>query len=271
MEFLAGGCRVFGPDEGEAVERGTWTCRTLICRQRGARDIAETVNEYTTGRSPVVLNPSAEEVLYVVRGRGTAHLRGFTYALEPGVGLFVPPGTPYQVENPGGEKLRLVAVCCPEDEGRRVLDDTPEAPALRLALRDSLRSAVRNSGQAGQAPRRTVSERERPPIPVADRQFKLLVTDELGCRRVTQFVGFIPPSKAPFHYHTYEEAIYILEGEGLVHVEGGSCPFRPGTSIYLPVGLRHCLENPGTRPVRLLGAFYPSGSPAVAYETQPRS
>jgi len=253
MEFLPGGCRVFGADEGEAVRRGTWSCRTLICRQRGARDIAAMVSEYAAGTSPAVVNPSAEEVLYAVSGQGTCHLGGFPYPLEPGVGLYVPPGSPYQVENPGAEKLVLVAVCCPEDEGRRILDELPEAQP------------------AGAAPRRTVREQERPPIPVADRHFKLLVNEDVGCRRVTQFVGFIPPSKAPFHYHTYEEAIYILEGEGLVHVEGGSCRFGPGTSIYLPVGLRHCLENPGTKPVRLLGAFYPSGSPAVAYETKPRS
>ncbi len=274
MEFLSGGCRVFGPDDGEAVQRGTWNCRTLICRQRGARDIAEMVSEYAAGRSPVTINPGAEEVLYVVSGRGAAHLDGFAYPLEPGVGVYVPPGAPYQVENLGAEKLTLVAVCCPEDEQRRVLDKPPEipAPALHPASRDSLRSTLRSSGQAGQAgagPRRTVREQERPPIPVADRHFKLLVTEDLGCRRVTQFIGFIPPSKAPFHYHTYEEAIYILEGEGIVHVEGASCAFGPGTSIYMPVGLRHCLENPGTEPVRLLGAFYPSGSPAVAYETPP--
>jgi mannose-6-phosphate isomerase-like protein (cupin superfamily) len=252
MEFLAGGCRVFGPGDGEGVERGTWSCRTLICRRRGARDIAETVSEYGPGRSPAVLNPGAEEVLYVVRGQGACHLGGFPYGLEPGVGVYVPPNTPYHMENPGPEKLVVVAVCCPEDEQRRVADEPPAAVAT------------------GAAPRRTVREQERPPIPVSDRHFKLLVNEELGCQRVTQFVGFIPPSKAPFHYHTYEEAIYILEGEGIVHVEGGSCAFAPGTSIYLPVGLRHCLENPGPAPVRLLGAFYPSGSPAVAYETRAR-
>lgn len=254
MEFLPGGCRVFGPDDGEAVTRGNWRCRTLICRQRGARNIAEMVNEYGPGRSPGVVNPGAEEVLYVVSGQGGCHLGGFDYEVEPGVGVYVPPNTPYRVENPGAEKLVLVAVCCPEDEQRRVLDEPPAMPTA-----------------TGAAPRRTVREQERPPIPVADRQFKLLVTDDLGCQRVTQFIGFIPPSKAPFHYHTYEEAIYILEGEGMVHVEGGSGAFAPGTSIYLPAGLRHCLENPGPKPVRLLGAFYPSGSPAVAYESRPRS
>jgi len=31
---------------------------------------------------------------------------------------------------------------------------------------------------------------------------------------VTQFIGFIPPGRAPDHFHRYDEVIYILAGEG---------------------------------------------------------
>jgi quercetin dioxygenase-like cupin family protein len=223
MEFLPGGCRVFAPEDGERVERGTWSCRTLICRQRGARDIAERVSEYAQGRSPGVINPSAEEVLYVVRGRGTCQQGGFPYPLEPGVGVYIPPGTFYHLENAGPEKLALVAVCCPEDEQRHVEDEPAQRPASTSA-----------------APRRTVREQERPPIPVADRYFKLLVTEELGCQRVTQFVGFIPPSRAPFHYHTYEEASTSWKARVLstwkagaarsVRAPASTCPSACGTA-----------------------------------------
>ncbi len=93
-----------------------------------------------------------------------------------------------------------------------------------------------------------------------------MVDKELGCQQVTQFVGWIPPSSAPFHYHTYEEVIFILDGHGTLHVEDDVCGFERGSSIYLAAGVRHCLENPGPAPVRVLGVFYPSGSPAVAYQ-----
>lgn len=91
---------------------------------------------------------------------------------------------------------------------------------------------------------------------------------DVGCQTVTQFVGWIPRSRAPFHRHTYEEAIYILEGRGILHLRGQSAAaeFGPGTSIYLPVGVVHCLENPGPAAIRVLGVFHPSGSPGVAYE-----
>jgi mannose-6-phosphate isomerase-like protein (cupin superfamily) len=74
------------------------------------------------------------------------------------------------------------------------------------------------------------------------------------------------PEQSPGHYHTYEEGIFILEGNGVVHTDDGSCEFGPGSSIYFPMGVRHCVENPGTSTIKLLGAFYPSGSPGEAYE-----
>ena len=249
MRHLPGGCRVFDANEGETVTQGNWAYRILICRKNGAKYVAQTISEYGAGRSPALVNPQAEEVLYVVRGSGRCHIAGFAYGLQPAAGVYIPTTAPYSVENPGPEKLVVVSVCCPEDDQRHIVAEAPEIP-----------------GTGGEAPRRVVQERDRQPIPVGERRFKLMVDKDLGCQRVTQFIGFIPPSKAPFHYHTYEEAIFILEGAGIVHIEQGSCAFGPGTSIYLPIGLRHCLENPGPTPVRLLGVFYPSGSPGEAYE-----
>src|SRR4029453_9071196 len=95
------------------------------------------------------------------------------------------------------------------------------------------------------------------------RSFKLLVNQDIGAHRVTQFIGVIPPGRAPMHHHTYEEAMYILEGEGRVWTESGSAAFGRGASIYLPRGVSHSLENTGAVNVRLLGVFHPSGSPAT--------
>ena len=67
------------------------------------------------------------------------------------------------------------------------------------------------------------------------------------------------------HHHTYEEAIYVIEGEGCVHTEDGDATFKAGSSIYLPRGVRHSVENTGSTNIRVLGVFHPSGSPAAAY------
>ena len=247
MKSLTGGCRVYSAEDGQLSTLGTWTARIVISKNSGAQRITQTISEYTAGLSPAVMNPGAEEVLYVASGEGKCRIDGFEYALHPGAAIFVPPGAVYNLENTRSETLRLISSCCPEDPQRHIVDGPlPEKSGQppRLLVHESLREDIR----AGQ-----------------DRLFRYLVHTDLGCKLITQFAGWIPPSKAPAHFHNYEEVIFILEGRGIVHTDEQSCEFEPGSSIYFPIGVRHCLENPGTSTIKLLGAFYPSGSPAEAY------
>ena len=98
--------------------------------------------------------------------------------------------------------------------------------------------------------------------PTADRWYRVLIDSE-----VTQFVGSIPPGRAPDHFHEYEEVLFILRGEGRMWTENKSTPIGYGSCIYLPRKQVHCVENTGAGELRLLGVFYPAGSPAVRYET----
>ena len=108
-----------------------------------------------------------------------------------------------------------------------------------------------------------VREADQSPLPAGEsRTFKLLVDPAVGCKGVTQFLGFIGPSRAPEHVHTYEEVIHILGGAGTLHAAGERIPFERGSSIYLAPGTPHCLENGTDETLRLLGVFSPAGSPA---------
>ncbi len=249
MKLLGGGCRVYSGGDGQISTRGNWTARTVISRDSGAQHITQTISEYGRGISPAVVNPESEEVLYVAAGRGKCRIDGFEYELRPGAAVFVPPGAVYSVENAGTEIIRMISSCCPQDPQRHIVDGLmPDAAAEppRLMVHEDLCEDIR----AGQ-----------------DRLFRYLIYTDVGCQQITQFAGWIPPSKAPVHYHTYEEGVFILEGRGIVHTDDASCEFEAGCSIYFPIGVRHCVENPGTSTIKLLGAFYPSGSPGVAYES----
>jgi len=92
-----------------------------------------------------------------------------------------------------------------------------------------------------------------------------MVDDAMGST-ATQFVGSIPPGRAPDHFHNYEEVLFILKGEGLMWAGQTNTPIAPGSCIYLPKGQVHCVENTGEGELRLLGVFYPAGSPSVRYE-----
>lgn len=172
-----------------------------------------------------------DEVLYVLGGSGVATVGGAKQELEPGTGAFVAHGTPWQVESADGLKLLSVLV---------------EQP-----LPASATHAVIAGGERGTA--------------TAGREFTLLAHPENGCESVTQFVGYIPPGRAPDHFHRYDEVVYVLAGEGAFHVDGESAPLRAGSCIHLPARLVHCLENHGPGEMRVLGVFRPAGSPAEAY------
>jgi mannose-6-phosphate isomerase-like protein (cupin superfamily) len=172
-----------------------------------------------------------DEVLYVLEGSAVATVGGETHQLGPGTGVFVAHGTPWSVGSAEGLVLLSVLV---------------EAPLAATASH-----AVVEAGERGPA--------------TAGREFTLLAQPENGCASVTQFVGYIPPGRAPDHFHRYDEVVYVLAGEGAFHVDGESAMLGPGSCVHLPARLVHCLENHGPGEMRVLGVFRPAGSPAEAY------
>jgi len=248
MKLFSNGAAVIEEGALSQVE-GTRRYRVPVSRAMGARDIAQYVSAYSEGVSVARRNPVAEEALYVVNGTGACYIDGYSYALTRGTAAYIPPGSVYQIENSSDrELLEIVSVCCPEDE-ETVLETTP----VSRAAQDT-------------KPFRSVREEDVEPIKAGDRSFRLLVNQELGARRITQFVGVIPPGRAPMHHHTYEEAIFILDGEGCVHTNDGDAEFKKGSSIYLPRLVSHSVENTSSADIHLLGVFHPSGSPDVAYD-----
>jgi mannose-6-phosphate isomerase-like protein (cupin superfamily) len=101
----------------------------------------------------------------------------------------------------------------------------------------------------------------------ADRWYCVMVNEDAGSS-VSQFVGSIPPGRAKDHFHHYEEVLVILRGQGRMWAGETSTPIEPGSCIFLPSRQVHCVENTGEDELRLLGVFYPAGSPAVRYDTE---
>jgi quercetin dioxygenase-like cupin family protein len=98
-----------------------------------------------------------------------------------------------------------------------------------------------------------------------DREFRIVADPDSGLRSATHFVGYIPTARAPEHFHTYDEVIWVLDGEGLFHAGGASERLTAGSCIQLPARTVHCLENTGAEVMRVVAVFRPAGSPAAAY------
>jgi mannose-6-phosphate isomerase-like protein (cupin superfamily) len=225
----------------QAIPNANASVRVPIHRGVGCQHLLQRVYRYEMGSAPLAFNAESEDILFVAAGRGEVRINGQPHALEADMGVYIPPKMPYQIINPHEEPLVVVSVLTPQ----------PGETAQW-----QVEATLRADG------RLTVREADQQPLAAGSRTFKLLVNDEIGCRNATQFIGFIPESKAPFHTHPYEEVIYIVEGAGVVHVGDASIPVSAGSSIYLPPELRHCIENPNPQPIRLLGVFCPAGSPA---------
>ncbi len=54
----------------------------------------------------------------------------------------------------------------------------------------------------------------------------------------------------------------ILEGHGRMWAGETRTDIGVGSCVYLPRRQVHCVENRGDGALRLLGVFYPAGSPA---------
>jgi quercetin dioxygenase-like cupin family protein len=133
--------------------------------------------------------------------------------------------------------------------------------------------AVRDAGQDGAAPA-PAGPAQEPGTPrlsllrdcaveqTGGRRFRVLLGPGRGCEAATQFLGEIPPGRAPEHRHPYNEVVLVREGEGVLHAGGTDRTLGHGTSVHLPPGLPHCLENTGTATLVVLGVFHPGGSPA---------
>jgi len=215
--------------------------RVPIDRAVGCQNLVQRIVQYRPGCVLELSQSASEDVMYVISGQGRAVIDGQVYPLSPGTGFLAPPASRYRLENTGAEDLWLVSVLSPQ----------PGQPAPGPA-----------EGEVAPLLRHIVHESEQTPLPAGDRWFKLLIDPHMGCQYVTQFAGFIPPGRAPFHTHTYEEVIYILAGAGVVHIGSGDFPVQAGSSVYLPPLLPHCIENTATTPLRVLGVFCPAGDPS---------
>jgi mannose-6-phosphate isomerase-like protein (cupin superfamily) len=245
---LAGGCHVSEMREGPPLTLGTLRIWNQIGRATGAQAISLRTIEFAPGLSPGIRNGECDEILYVVNSVERGHpvrlsepseptaagesnpkiiIDGSAYDIGPDTGIYIRPHETFAINNPGPNSIVLVSARCPE----------PDAASefVRPAMAPKIDSAPRRSPLVRLA--------DRPTQPTADRWYRVMVDDEIGSINATQFVGSIPPGRAPDHFHQYEEVLFILKGEGRMWAGATHTTIKPGSCIYLPKGQVHCVEN----------------------------
>jgi mannose-6-phosphate isomerase-like protein (cupin superfamily) len=249
---LAGGCRVTESKEGEPTINGTLSVWPQVGRANGAAAVSLRTMEFALGLSPALRNQECDEIIYVLHGAATISIDAAPYPVQPETGIYLKPGAILTVDNPGPDPLVFISSQCPEPQ--TTSDTLPSYPSPQSSKTSPLR------------PQPIVRLADREAVPTADRWYRVLIDDDVGSTQATQFVGSIPPGRAPDHFHNYEEVLVILRGTGRMRAGETNTPIAAGSCIYLPKGQIHCVENTGDDELRLLGVFYPAGSPSVRYD-----
>jgi len=245
--LLAGGCYVVSPQGALSTSRANWNDGWLVNRELGADALSMLRVQITRGTSPIRSYPGSETAIFVLSGKGAIRIGDHRFDIAPHDGIYVAPGEGFTFDNDGSEALELVMTICP--------------PCAAPQWHDAMPSAFRS-----EHPDRVVSARTQDRQATGDRFYQLMVDERVGCAAITQFIGQIPLSRAPEHFHHYEETIAVLSGHGFMWTGEVKAPVSPGSVIYLPRGQKHCLECLDPGGLLIAGMFYPSGSPATRYE-----
>jgi quercetin dioxygenase-like cupin family protein len=179
-----------------------------------------------------------DTLLWVVDGAGALSLGGESFPLEPSTAALLLAGEEAAVE--ASSSLRLLRVTVGPGADRH-------APLGRREATARLDAAGAEAATGA-------------------RSFQLLFGPHNGSMRATLFAGYIPPGKAPWHYHLYDEIVWIPDGPGRLHLGDGAQELGAGAAFRLRPRQVHIVENASAdRELAILGVFTPAGSPSAAY------
>jgi putative monooxygenase len=207
--------------------------------------------------APLHSHPSAE-LVYVVDGAatvfGAAGKRTGT-AVSAGSAIYIPAGVPHgfsvssdvsavQLYTPGGPEQRFKG------------DDNPS-----LAAPVSPRQA--QARRRGAQPRvATVAATPAQPIAAGNGSVVILFDAESAADRAA-YVGVLtaqPGLSVPEHVHDAStELLYVLQGAGVMTVDGAEHPVAADMAIQVPAGRRHGFQVTSAEPIIAIQFYTPSG------------
>jgi quercetin dioxygenase-like cupin family protein len=211
----------------------------------GERELVPAIEGSPLGLTSVELGPDAEHsvndpdrdsLLYVVSGSGSLAVEGETRSLPTGSAALVLAGEEATLRSGDGALSVLRATV-----GRDA--DTHAALGPREVVVDA-----------------AASERA-----TGARSFQILLGPHNGSTHATLFAGFVPPGMAPWHFHLYDEIVWVPKGPGRLHVAGEVFELGPGAAFRLRPRQPHVVENTSAETMTVIGFFTPAGSPSAAY------
>ena len=195
--------------------------------------------QVASGAEVVVFDEERDSLLYIAAGEGSLVLEG-SHDISAGSATLVQ----------AGERVEL-ATTSELDVVHATVDPSADRHAP-LGPREYVVQAADAAANAASGAR----------------SFQILFGPHNGSTRATLFLGYIPPGRAPWHYHLYDEIVWLPEGPGTLHSGAREEELGGGSAFRLRPREVHIVENVSTdTELVILGVFTPAGSPSAAYLT----
>ena len=80
-----------------------------------------------------------------------------------------------------------------------------------------------------------------------------VISDKDGATNFAMRVFEVEPGAAsPFHTHSWEHEVFILDGKGHVWGEDGETPFQEGDAVFVAPDEKHQFVNDGDKALRFI-------------------
>lgn len=237
-------CFVIREGGASTLQSGALGLFQVIGPKDGAKRLSQFAGSLAPGASPALSFGASDAIIFVIAGSGAVLIGDRRFSLSPMSGAYVRGGEAFCLI--ADTPLKFNVTVCPLGPLPQFIDTIPpkfdEAVPERVAPMDLTRRSE-----------------------MGDRFYQVLIDREKHGADITQFIGHIPKSRAAHHRHLYEETLTILSGEGVMWTDKTKAEIRAGDTIFLPRKQSHSVECTSAGGMSLIGAFYPSMSPAINY------
>lgn len=229
---------VLSKDNAESTSLGAGVTEYAVGPAVPGSPVSLGLLEMAQAASVRLRDAEADQVLYVLSGSVRAVVDEESFELLPESALRLAAGEEMAMAAGDGGSTILRAYAGPSAD-------------VHAPLGEATRVAVANLRDARSA--------------TSNRKFQILFNPENGFPRGTLFLGVVPPGAAPWHFHQYEEVMWVHRGRTTFHLAGGSQEMDPGCVVRIRPRAPHVNENPDANDVYVLGLITPASSPSAAY------
>ncbi|MDD4299598.1 MAG: cupin domain-containing protein [Methanomicrobium sp.] len=190
-------------------------------------------------KNPLHILKETSETIYIISGKAEAAVNNAYFALSEGDSLFIPKDAFQEIKNTGNTTLLYLSITYPPYESSsEIIAD----------------SGVSDTLPSSEYPVHIAANKSEMQVFFEDVEIRKIFDPEIlkNCGIGSEFGIGVAKAKIPIESSTQPhilegttEVMYILKGEGILHVNRKVMSIKAGDTAYIPPGAYQSLENTG--------------------------